>query len=120
MPPPLPVAFVAGGSGIWRIDRVSPVTGEGLPIADRLAVLEGSEALGPTEGSWILRGVTSNTRYTNRLEVDALVASQEALLRPQASRAALIPIRKTETWWDLAQLSEELYLKNNLGISALA
>jgi chlorite dismutase len=103
MPPPLPIAFVAGRSGIWRIDRVCPVSGEGLPVADRLAVLEGSEALGPTEGSWILRGVTSNTRYANRLEVDALVASQEALLRPQATRAALIPIRKTETWWDLAQ-----------------
>jgi chlorite dismutase len=25
------------------------------------------------------------------------------LLRPQATRAALIPIRKTAAWWDLAQ-----------------
>ena len=28
---------------------------------------------------------------------------QEMLLRPQATRAALIPIRKTAAWWDLAQ-----------------
>jgi hypothetical protein len=54
------------------------------------------------DGGWILRGVTSNTRYTNRLEVDALVASQAGLLRPEATRAALIPIRKTAAWWDLA------------------
>ena len=57
----------------------------------------------PTENRWVLRGITSNTRYTNRSEVDALVAGQEGLLRPQATRAALIPIRKTEAWWALAQ-----------------
>jgi chlorite dismutase len=57
----------------------------------------------PTVTGWVLRGVTSNTRYTNRSEVDALVAGQQGLLRPQATRAALIPIRKTEAWWALAQ-----------------
>ena len=33
----------------------------------------------------------------------SLVARQEMLHRPQATRAALIPIRKTAAWWDLAQ-----------------
>lgn len=47
--------------------------------------------------------MTSNTRYTIRAEVDALVARQEGLSRPQATRAALIPIRKMEAWWALAQ-----------------
>jgi len=56
-----------------------------------------------TSCSWVLRGTTSNTRYTNRSEVEALGARQEMLLRPQATRAALIPIRKTAAWWDLAQ-----------------
>jgi chlorite dismutase len=36
-------------------------------------------------------------------EFDALGAKQEMLLRPQATRAALIPIRKAAAWWDLAQ-----------------
>jgi chlorite dismutase len=100
---PLLVTFIAGASGTWRIDRIDTVIGESLPAAERLAVLDGSETPAQTETDWVLRGVTSNTRYTNRSEVDALVAGQEGLFRPQATRAALIPIRKTETWWALAQ-----------------
>lgn len=103
MPLPLLVTFVAGASGAWRIDRVDKVVGEGLLAAERLAVLEGSEVPAQMETGWVLRGVTSNTRYTNRAETDALVGRQEGLSRPQATRAALIPIRKTEAWWALAQ-----------------
>ena len=102
MPLPLQVAFVAGSSGTWRIDRISGVAGESLSPAERLAVIEGPVQRSP-EGSWILRGTTSNARYTNREELKALSVKQEMLLRPQATRAALIPIRKTAAWWDLAQ-----------------
>src|SRR5215831_14292888 len=79
MPPPLLVTFVAGASGTWRIDQLTTVIGDGLPAAERLAVLEGSEAPAPREAGWVLRGVTSNTRYTNRSEVDALVAGEQGL-----------------------------------------
>ncbi|MBC4013821.1 chlorite dismutase family protein [Siccirubricoccus deserti] len=72
-------------------------------MAARLAVLEGAGAAPPPEAAWALRGVTSNPRYTNRAELNALGAVQQGLLRPQATRAALIPIRKTEAWWALAQ-----------------
>ena len=65
MPLPLLVTFVAGASGAWRIDRLATVIGDGLPAAERLAVLEGPEAPTQTEAGWVLRGVTSNTRYTN-------------------------------------------------------
>ena len=101
MAPPLLVTFVAGISGTWRIDRIDTVIGSALPRAERLAVLEGGGE--PPQGAWILRGVTSNVRYTERLELDALVSRQEALGRPHATRAALIPIRKTEAWWALGQ-----------------
>ncbi|GGC29768.1 hypothetical protein GCM10011504_04980 [Siccirubricoccus deserti] len=103
MPPPLLVTFVGCTSGLWQVDRVSPVIGEALPMAARLAVLEGAGAAPPPEAAWALRGVTSNPRYTNRAELNALGAVQQGLLRPQATRAALIPIRKTEAWWALAQ-----------------
>lgn len=72
-------------------------------MADHLTVLEGWQTPPLTQANWILRGVTSNTRHTNRPEVDALVARQEGLLRPQATQAALIPIRKNAAWWALAQ-----------------
>jgi chlorite dismutase len=47
--------------------------------------------------------VTSNERYLTRAEHDALVARQPPLGRPEATRAALIPIRKRDDWWDLPQ-----------------
>lgn len=103
MPSPLYVSFVGGSSGTWGIDRIAAAVGENLRPAERLAVLEGPEAQGAAAGSWVLRGTTSNARYTNRSELEALDARQEALLRPQATRAALIPIRKSAAWWDLAQ-----------------
>jgi chlorite dismutase len=102
MPPPLPVAFVAGDTGPWRIEKVAAYIGDGLAPAARLAVIEGAATL-PVGAAWRLRGVTSNTRYTSRPELAALAAVQEGLGRPQATRAALIPIRKSEAWWALAQ-----------------
>jgi len=101
MAPPLLVTFAAGLSGVWRIDRIEAVIGSGLLPAARLAVFEGSGHPGPA--TWVLRGVTSNTRYTQRQELDTLATRQEALGRPHATRAALIPIRKTDAWWALAQ-----------------
>jgi len=103
---PLFVSFVAGPSGLWRIDRVDCCIGEALPSADRLDVLESSDWRRPaiSEGSkWILRGVTSNLRYTTRAEADELQRRQQELGRPEATRAALIPIRKNAAWWALAQ-----------------
>lgn len=100
---PVPVAFSAGSDGEWRIDRVSPVIGASLAPAQRLAVVEGPTAWQGGAGVWRLRGTTSNLRYTAADERDRLVAVQQGLGRPAATRAALIPIRKVEAWWDLPQ-----------------
>jgi hypothetical protein len=62
---------------MWRIERIAAVAGESLPPAERLAVIEGPEAQRPLEGSRILRGTTSNSRYTNREELKALSVKQE-------------------------------------------
>jgi len=101
---PLHVAFRAGSTGSWDVRRLELVAGEGLPIADRLEVVSGAYAgdvLAPAR--WALRGVTSNERYVDRGEQRALTAVQAPLGRPEATCAALIPIRKSEAWWDLPQ-----------------
>ncbi len=103
MSSPFVVRFVASAAGDWRIDRVEPVRGERLPAAAKLAVLEGVGATVPAEAAWALRGVTSNERYVNRAEHDMLAVKQPSLGRPSATRAALIPIRKSDAWWELAQ-----------------
>ncbi len=99
---PSPIMFVAGDTGSWRIEKIDAVTGDGLDIAPRLLVADGNDD--PADnGVWSLMGTTSNTRYVLRSEADDLVAVQEGLGRPQATCAALIPIRKSAAWWDLAQ-----------------
>ncbi len=103
MSAPLLITFAAGTAGDWRIIRIDAVRGAGLAVAERLAVLEGATVCVPVGTAWLLRGVTSNTRYTTRAEDEALTASQPELGRPEATQAALIPIRKTDKWWSLAQ-----------------
>jgi len=102
-PTPLSVAFVAGDAGDWRIDCVHAVAGDGLTAAGHLQVIEGAASILASSAAWILRGITSNARYTNRDELDTLSARQEGLRRSQATRAALIPIRKSSAWWALGQ-----------------
>jgi chlorite dismutase len=102
MPQPALVSFVAGSAGPWSIGRIDAVVGATLPAAERLAV--GTDPLPPSAAAaWTLRGVTSHARYTERIELDTLRTRQEGLGRPASNRAALIPIRKTEDWWELAQ-----------------
>jgi Chlorite dismutase len=96
------VAFVGGADGSWRVEGIQHVTGETLPIVERLAVVEVAGHV-PAGAAWVLRGVTSNERYATAEEHLALAERQESLGRPKATRAALIPIRKTEAWWDLSQ-----------------
>ncbi len=101
MPPPLLVTFAAGATGHWQIDSITAVAGESLPPAERLAVHERPPP--PSDSCWSLRGSTGNARYTKRSELTTLGERQAGLNRPLATRGALIPIRKTETWWTLAQ-----------------
>ncbi|MFL5310807.1 MAG: chlorite dismutase family protein, partial [Myxococcales bacterium] len=70
-------------------------------MAARLDRIEGAAGAGGT--SWTLRGTTSNERYVTRAEKEALRAVQPILGRPDSTRAALIPVRKSAAWWDLAQ-----------------
>jgi chlorite dismutase len=98
------VAFAGGDDGRWAVERLEPVVGALLEPVPKLEVIEGTtaSALGGSP-TWVLRGVTSNERYVSRSEHDALVAKQEPLGREDSTRAALIPITKTDTWWELPQ-----------------
>ena len=102
--PPLSVLFVGASTGTWNIERLDTVAGSPLAPAWRLEVIEGPRAARPAgEAVWVLRGVTSNERYVTAREHRELAAHQEPLGRARATRAALIPVRKSEAWWDLAQ-----------------
>ena len=100
---PLPVVFAGGASGTWRVQHIEAVLGPPLPGVARIAVLEGHHIVLPKNVTWLLRGVVGHERYVERPEREALVAQQPSLGRPEATRAALIPISKSEAWWELTQ-----------------
>lgn len=95
--------YVGGEVGAWSIVQVQAVLGEPLPVAERLDIVHGAVAASPDGAKWMLPGVTSNVRYTTRAEQDLLLAKQADLGRSEATRAALIPIKKNAAWWDIPQ-----------------
>jgi hypothetical protein len=99
----LMTTFAGGPAGIWRVKRIRPVIGPALEMVKRVAVVEGDQSVEPPGVVWRLRGVTSYERYVHRAERAQLVAAQPGLGRPEATRAALIPIKKSDAWWDLTQ-----------------
>jgi chlorite dismutase len=98
--------FRGGQSGAWRVTRFAPVKGAALARTTSLSVVHSlSIALPilPSITSWRLAGVASHVRYVERAEKDQLVAVQSELGRPEATSAALIPIKKSAAWWEMTQ-----------------
>ncbi len=87
--------------GLWQVTRAEPYRGEGLAAPTRIAVSEAATL--PCDAAWHLVGVPSYVRYVERAEKSALVSRQSGLGRPEATCAALIPIRKSAAWWDMTQ-----------------
>ncbi len=94
--------FIGCTSGQWRVIKMNTVAGEPIEKVSHLRITE-SNLIKSNAGIWTLRGFNSNVRYAEKVEKEKLLAVQEGLGRPHATCAALIPIRKTETWWALAQ-----------------
>ncbi len=92
--------FEGADAGQWKITSMSEIRGDSLPSARYLAV-DSDNDVGTT--AWTLRGAGSNLPYTTAFERTQLHANQEGLGRPSSTRAALIPIRKSAEWWDMAQ-----------------
>lgn len=93
--------FAGGSAGNWKVRSQLPFIGAPLPQVSFVDVINGS-APAPA-GGWSLRGITSNDRYVVRTEKRELVSKQQGLGRSEATYAALIPIRKTASWWALTQ-----------------
>jgi chlorite dismutase len=98
--------FRGGQSGAWQVVSQVAVKGAELLLTPAVSVVHSpSIALPilPSQTSWRLAGVASHVRYAERAEKEKLVAVLAGLGRPEATRAALIPIKKNAAWWDLTQ-----------------
>jgi hypothetical protein len=94
-------SFIADLDGPWAVTSQETLVGQPWHTARTLHVAAGTPVQGA--GLWLLRGITSNERYVERDEKQALVARQQGLGRPASTCAALIPIRKSAAWWALTQ-----------------
>jgi len=79
------------------------LAGEPLAPVERLNLIGSPEFPERRGAAWLLSGITSYDRYLTRCEKAALTGKQPDLGRPEATRAALIPIRKNAAWWNLTQ-----------------
>jgi hypothetical protein len=95
-------SFAGGITGAWQIVSMRTIAGEPLTPATHLSILDTADPPGGSE-SWILRGARSHERYTKRKEHEELAEKSPSLGRPDATLATLIPIRKTDAWWQLSQ-----------------
>jgi hypothetical protein len=92
----------------YRVEAIRAVRGEPLRAAAYMDVYERNhlaQSLPPAATSplYTLRGTTGHVRYVTRSEKQTLSVAPPVLGRPEATRASLIPIRKTDAWWELAQ-----------------
>jgi len=94
--------FIGGTTGQWKVIRTETIIGKPLETVLHLDILP-SNVTTLNNGLWMLKGFTSNVRYAEKDEKEKLTAVQADLGRPSAVYAALIPIKKNETWWTLAQ-----------------
>lgn len=94
--------FIGGPHGAFSITRQVVLCGEPLPHASRLSVSSSAPASHETN-SFHLLGAVSNERYVSAEEKRDLKVQQEPIGRIDAPLGALIPIRKSQAWWDLSQ-----------------
>lgn len=97
-------SFLGGATGDWRVTELNSIVGETLPTVSHVDILPHEpDPSALARASWHLRGITSNERYVTRPEKEELTRKQPGLGRCEATRAALIPIRKSAAWWALPQ-----------------
>lgn len=116
--------FAGGGYGLWKVTRMMAYRGQPMEAVKRVHIVNGEIESLPADSKWVLRGLTSNVRYATAAEIETVRAKQPAIGRPEATCAALIPIKKSVAWWDLAQderraIFEEASHHNAIGLEYL-
>ena len=103
---------MGSAAGKWRIERQDAVRGPSLAPASHLKIVL-VLPLKTSRAAWVLRGVASHERYVTRAEHERLAPAQSPLDRAEATRAALIPIKKSAEWWELSQDERRMIFEEN-------
>jgi len=95
--------YVGGGSGSWRITQIGIHSGLPLKPATHLDISNGRLDQAPVGAAWMFHGIVSNTRYVTSENRDSQDSRPPSFYGSEATCAALIPIRKSAAWWNLAR-----------------
>ena len=95
--------FIGGTAGAWSVMSQRTLAGPAIDLVTGLDIVAGAPPGLPEGARWALCGVTTNGRYTKPEKKAALAGKQAPIGRQQATRAALIPLRKNAAWWALGQ-----------------
>lgn len=95
--------FIGDITGEWEVTSMATIKGNPIHPVTHLTKVPCNELIQSESGIWTLKGIVSNLRYTEKEDKDKLAAVQQDLGRSTSTLAALIPIRKSESWWNLAQ-----------------
>lgn len=94
--------YVGGSTGSWRVDQIKTFSGPELASVTHLEIVGGHMDRVPQGATWVLPGVVSSTRYIAREEPRRLEPSNAFTSEARTPSAALVLIRKSEEWWNLA------------------
>ena len=95
--------FVGGKTGNMLVVSHTTISGPTISRVDAIDMIAGIATDLPVDAVWALHGVTTNDRYTTRVEKTELTSKQAPVGRCEATRAALILLRKRAEWWSFTQ-----------------
>lgn len=94
--------YIGGSTGPWRVTQILTHSGQALKPVSHVDIITGRLGRLPVKPAWILRAVVSSTRYITREEPGRLGPFWPIPAGMDCTCAALILIRKSTEWWNLA------------------
>ncbi len=94
--------YVGGATGSWRVDQIETFSGPDLTPVSHLEILGGRLGRVPQGTAWVLPAVVSSTRYITREDPRPAESSRSPVPESREPSAALVLIRKSDEWWNLA------------------
>ena len=96
------IHYVGGTSGSWCVESTETFSGPELKPVTHLEIIGGRIGRAPQGTAWILPAIVSSTRYITREEPRSMAAMKSRFPQDGTPSAALVLIRKSAEWWDLA------------------
>lgn len=93
--------YVGGNAGAWEVTEFKTHRGQPLAAVSHLEIINGPLDHAPSGATWVFTGCVQNTRYVSREELLPPGSRRTFNAPPPKTCAALIPLRRSNEWWQL-------------------